>query len=314
MLAFVSGKAAQRRKGRQACRGRYSCSLCRADPCSGKGYTVREGGHKARPEKVYIMPYITTKALVLREVKFKEADKLLTVLTQDEGKLTVRARGALRKSCKYSASAQLLTFSEMTLFGNKGRWSINEANTLETFDGLRQDLGLLALGSYFAQLLETLSDEDSPNPAVLSLGLNALYALSNGYYTPEHIKAAFELRLMALSGYAPMAEGCGVCGAVDIIHPVLSVEEGFVQCRGCISGGGLRQELCEGSLAAMRHILTAESKKVFSFALSDDAAAMRLYRACEAYTRAQLDCGFSALDYWKTVRYAKCPPSQPVQG
>ena len=47
--------------------------------------------------------YLNTKALVLRETKYKDADKILTVLTSDEGKLTVKARGALRKSCKYSA-------------------------------------------------------------------------------------------------------------------------------------------------------------------------------------------------------------------
>ena len=48
--------------------------------------------------------YLNTKALVLREVKYKDADKILTVLTADEGKLTVKARGALRKSCKYAAA------------------------------------------------------------------------------------------------------------------------------------------------------------------------------------------------------------------
>ena len=43
--------------------------------------------------------FLTTRGLVLREVRYKEADKILTVLTQHEGKVTVRARGALRKGC-----------------------------------------------------------------------------------------------------------------------------------------------------------------------------------------------------------------------
>ena len=49
--------------------------------------------------------FLTTKALVLRETKYKEADKILTVLTEREGKLTVKARGALRRGCKYGAAA-----------------------------------------------------------------------------------------------------------------------------------------------------------------------------------------------------------------
>ena len=49
----------------------------------------------------------TTKALVLREVKYKEADRILTLFTADNGKITAKARGALRKSSKTGAATQL---------------------------------------------------------------------------------------------------------------------------------------------------------------------------------------------------------------
>lgn len=52
----------------------------------------------------------TTKGLILREVKYKEADRILTVLTEDMGKITVKARGALRKGSKVAAATQLLRF------------------------------------------------------------------------------------------------------------------------------------------------------------------------------------------------------------
>ena len=118
--------------------------------------------------------FLTTRALVLREVKYKEADKILTLLTAGEGKLTAKARGALRKGCKYGAAAQMLCYSELTLFGSGGKWSINEAETLEQFLPLRGDLEKLALGSYFAELLEAVADEDRPEPELLQLGLNSL--------------------------------------------------------------------------------------------------------------------------------------------
>ena len=54
--------------------------------------------------------FLTTQGLVLREVRYKEADKILTVLTQHEGKVTVRARGALRKGSRITAATQLLTY------------------------------------------------------------------------------------------------------------------------------------------------------------------------------------------------------------
>ena len=133
--------------------------------------------------------FLTTRGLVLREVRYKEADKILTVLTQHEGKVTVRARGALRKGSRITAATQLLTYSDMTIFENRGRRTLNEASTVEEFLGLRADLGAFALGSYFAELLETVSAEEYPDPPVLQLGLNSLYALSRALCPPEQIKA-----------------------------------------------------------------------------------------------------------------------------
>ena len=104
--------------------------------------------------------YHTTRGLILREAKYKESDKILTILTETEGKLTAKARGVARTRSKLSAATQLLCFSELTLFGNKGYWTINEATTVEQFRGLRGKLELLALGSYIAELLEAVSDED----------------------------------------------------------------------------------------------------------------------------------------------------------
>ena len=89
----------------------------------------------------------TVNALVLREVRYKEADRILTLLTDTEGKLTVKARGALRKSSRTAAATQQLTYSEMTLFGNKGRWTVNEASVREAFSGLREDMERFALGA-----------------------------------------------------------------------------------------------------------------------------------------------------------------------
>ena len=51
----------------------------------------------------------TVNALVLREVRYKEADRILTLLTDTDGKITVKARGALRKSSKTAAATQQLT-------------------------------------------------------------------------------------------------------------------------------------------------------------------------------------------------------------
>ncbi len=246
--------------------------------------------------------FLTTKGLVLREVRYKEADRILTVLTEERGKLTVSAHGALGKRSRYGAATQSLCFSEFTLQGQKGRWSVKEAATVEQFLGLREDFANLALGSYFAELLETVCAEELPDRTALSLGLNALYALSRGLYSPEHIKAVFELRLMCAEGFEPELGGCAVCGKKNIEEPLFSPEAGQLFCRGCgaaVSGGALG--LDEGSLAAMRHIVYSEPKRIYHFALAPESE-QKLSRLCESFVLRQLDRVPSSLEYWKSVK------------
>ena len=246
--------------------------------------------------------FLTTKALVLREVKYKEADKILTVLTEREGKLAVKARGALRKGSRFGAAAQMLCYSEMTLFGNAGKWSLNEAETIEQFLPLRSDISALALGSYFAEMLEAVSDEDSPSPELLQLGLNSLYALSRSLYPQEHVKSVFELKLMCLCGFEPQLALCPNCGKDPPDDPLFSLNGGSVHCRACPPGAaGVSVPLSAETLDAMRHIVTAPPKRIFSFRIPE-AAEKQLGDLCEAYAAVQLERGFGALDYWKSTR------------
>lgn len=245
--------------------------------------------------------FTSTQALVLREVRYKEADRILTLLTSTEGKISVRARGALRRGSRTAAATQQLTYSEMTLFGNRGRWTVNEAVVKEAFTGLRSSMEDFALGCYFAECLESMSVEDQPDGPLLQLGLNSLYALSRQLYPQEHIKAAFELRLMCISGYAPELQLCPACGCADIEEPVLDISRGSVFCRSCSQGGAELVRLCPDSLAAMRYIASAPAKQLFSFRLPDEAL-KRLSRGAERYMLLHAERQFPTLSYWKNIR------------
>lgn len=242
----------------------------------------------------------TTQALVLREVRYKEADRILTLLSATEGKITARARGALRKSSRTAAATQQLTWAEMTLFGNRGKWTVNEASVMEGFAGLRTDIERFALGSYFAECLEAFSAEEQPEPALLQLGLNCLYALSRGRPEPWQIKAAFELRLMAVAGFAPEVGACAVCGRSEPEEPVFCLEEGSVCCRACRRADmGRGAALDTSSLAALRYVLEAPPKQLLSFALEGPSRAL-LSNAAERYLLLRAERGFSTLDYYKS--------------
>ncbi len=242
----------------------------------------------------------TENALILREVRFRESDRILTAMTPGLGKVTLAAHGALSKKSRIAAGTQQLTWSELTLFEKDGRYSVREAVTREAFPGLRRELENLALGSYIAECLELFSTEGQPEPELLQLGLNSLYALSEGLAPREKIKAAFELRLTAMEGYAPAVEVCAVCGRKEIRSPVFLQDDGVAVCRDCLREERRFLPFTSGALEAMRQVLQAPPKRFLSFGLDGEDLA-RLSSVSEAWLLHCAGREIPSLEYYKKL-------------
>lgn len=248
--------------------------------------------------------HVTTQGIVLRAANYKEADKILTVLTQELGKITVSARASRKKGGGISAAAQMLAWSEMTLYEYNQRWGLKEAVTNREFRGVRQDLDKFALAAYFAEAIDQVTPEQFPVPELLALLLNALYALETLNRPLELIKAAFEMRAMCLSGYQPLLDNCAVCGAAPV-QPQFHLRAGVLHCKDCARKmePGISMPLCPASLAALRHIVYGPAKRLYAFQL-DYAAQKQLSDVCEAFLLTQLERGFATLDFYKKITAA----------
>lgn len=244
--------------------------------------------------------YLTIQAIVLRVTDYNDRDALLTVLSRNHGKLTIKARGLRRKNSPLIAPCQLLAFGEFTLFEYKGQYTINEARSLELFTPLRRDLTKLALGTYFAQAAEVISQEDLPNPELQSLVLNCLHALSKLNLPEPMVKAVFELRSACLAGYTPDLFGCHICGSQSPQR--FDLAAGQLECSGCRNpeSRGIRMPVTPGILEAMRYICLCEPKRLFGFSLPEDSV-RQLSDLTEGYLSTQLERGFSALDFYKSL-------------
>lgn len=245
--------------------------------------------------------YLTIQGLVLRVTPYNDTDALLTVLSRDHGKLTVKARGLRRKNSPLIAPCQLLAFGEFTLFEYRGMYTINEAHSIELFQGLRRDLQKLSLGTYFAQVAEVISQEDLPNPELQSLVLNCLFALSKLDAPEDQVKAVFELRSACLAGYTPDIYGCHRCG--NPLAERFDISAGCLECTACRSmeSDGIRMPVSPGVLEAMRYICFCDSKRLFAFQAGGDTLES-LAQVSESYLTTQLERGFSTLDFYKSLR------------
>ncbi len=244
--------------------------------------------------------YLTTQGLVLRVTDYNDRDALLTLLTPNHGKITAKARGLRRKNSPLTAPCQLLAYGNYTLFENAGRYTINEATSIALFQGVQREITKLALGTYFAQAAELLSQEDIPTPELLSLVLNCLHTLSEGKTPEEKVKSVFELRAACIAGYMPDLGCCHSCGAAQA--QLFDLSEGRLECAACshFALGTIRFPVSPGTLEAMRYIVSCDPKRLFAFSLGEENL-LQLSQATEAYLTTQLERGFSALDFYKSL-------------
>jgi len=247
--------------------------------------------------------HVTTKALVLRSVDYKESDKVLTLLTAEMGKVTASARGCRKKGSPIAAGCQLLCWSELVLYEFQGRWVVKEAVTEREFRGVREDLEKLSLACYLSEVTELLAVEGLPSPELLSLILNSLHALDQMNKPLPLVKAAFELRAMCLAGYEPLLDGCAVCGVERPEEPRFHLKEGVLHCARCRGevGEGISMPLNGQALEAMCHIVYGDPKRLFSFRAEGEGLA-QLADLTEAYLHAQLERGFRTLDFYKQMQ------------
>ncbi len=244
--------------------------------------------------------YLTIRGLVLRVTNYNDTDALLTVLTHSHGKLTIKARGLRRKNSPLAAPCQLLAYNEFTLFETRGFYTVNAAHCIELFPQLQKDIGKLSLCTYFAQVAEVLSQEDMPNPELLSLVLNCLYAVAKLDAPEAKVKAVFELRSACIAGYAPDLYGCRTCG--QAIADFFDISQGQLECSACRNPSvtRIRMPLNIGALEAMRYICSCDSKQLFSFSVGEESLRY-LSDITESYLVSQLERSFSTLDFYKTL-------------
>jgi len=206
-----------------------------------------------------------------------------------------------RRNSPLTAPCQLLAFGEYTLFEYRGMYTINEACSIELFQGLRRDLAKLSLGTYFAQVSDVISQEDVPSSELLSLTLNSLYALDKLSISTQQVKATFELRCACLAGYLPELSGCYKCK--EPFPQRFNVTEGRLECTSCKDpvSNGLRMPLTPGVLECMRYICTCDSKKLFAYQAGFDTVE-HLAQVTETYLTSQLERGFPTLDFYKSIQ------------
>ena len=240
-----------------------------------------------------------TEGLVILEKYVGESDRLVTILTRQKGVLRAFARRADRmKSGKLSAT-RLFSYSRFTVFEGREKYIIDDAEPIEVFFGLRNDIARLSLAQYFCELAGALAPQEAEAGDFLRLMLNALYLLGKGERPNRIVKAAVEMRIMSLAGYQPDLVCCSECGCYEAETMHFLPRSGKLLCGSCYRPQGAEPTflLHRGAMTALRHTVYSEFEKLFSFRVSPDAE-HELTAASEHYVLETLQRGFRTLDFY----------------
>ncbi|EEG76018.1 DNA repair protein RecO [Dethiobacter alkaliphilus] len=157
------------------------------------------------------MAEMRSPAIVLRGRDYREADRLVTLLTRDAGKVTVVARGTKKTKSKFSALVEPLTLGHFLLRRGKSLDTLIQGEIIKPYNSLRKDLLLFTYAQYFCEVCERSLPENEPAVPVFTLLLTALETLETEADSAR-VARCFELNLLDELGFRPVLDACCTCG------------------------------------------------------------------------------------------------------
>lgn len=204
--------------------------------------------------------FFTTEALVIGSMRYREADRIITLYTRDRGRLSALARGVRRTTSKVGGRLEPFSLVRISLHAGRGSlYTVVGVETLRPFQAVRDELFRMEEGARLLTAVRRLFPGEEANAPVFNLLVRALARLAD---CPDPRAAAWvvlatRLKLLALLGYAPALEVCIHCGSASSLSG-FSPRLGGVLCAECLErpdSGGFA--LSGGALAGLRQLLAS---------------------------------------------------------
>lgn len=243
--------------------------------------------------------HLSVDGVVLRAYDHGKNSKLLTLLTRQQGKLTVVARGAKSLKSALFGSSNPFTYAEFILFKNNETYFVDSADTQEIFFELRNDIVNLSAAQYFLEVCYHLARENQPEEELLRVLLNSLYALSKLQTEAPFAKAVFETKVVEISGFMPDIAACALCEAQEAGY--VDLTQGKITCINCAQKPPAGSVFIDKATQnALIHIYLSPIEKMFSFKITGQSKEI-FQSFAEKYLIAQTDLRLPTLDFYKSL-------------
>lgn len=208
--------------------------------------------------------------MVLNAMPIGEYDKRITILTKEKGKITAFARGAKRPASPLLAAASPFSFGEFEVYEGRNTYNLAKAVITNYFSKLAKDLETACYGAYFLETADYFARENNDEKELLKLLYQTLRALEKGTLENRLIRRIFELRILLVEGEYPNLFSCQSCGAKEELE-WFSLKKRGMACQSCKKEQDIL--LDSSALYAMQYILSADIRKLYTFAVSEPVLA-----------------------------------------
>ena len=247
-------------------------------------------------ERVY-----RTEAIVLRRTDFGEADRLLTVLTPDRGKLKLIAKGARKPASRKSGHVELFSHGQFLVAVGRELDIITQAETVEPFLPLREALLRTTYAYYVAELVDAFTAERDENQPLFELLKDALGWLCKADDLAL-VARYYELHVLGLVGYQPQLFACGGCKKqLEPETNYLGAADGSVFCRKCGYDRMGTIELSVNALKVLRFLQTHDWETCCLLRLSPSSHA-EVERTMNHYITHHLERKLKSVDFIQHLR------------
>mgnify|MGYP001622927577 CR=1 FL=1 len=205
------------------------------------------------------------RGIVIREQQTGESSKQIVVLAKEMGKVRLSARGAKNTKSRLLAGTQLFCYCDFTVYEGRGFLSVTQADLIESFYALRNDVEVLAQAVYLAELVDSTCPAGMEHDNILKLLLYTMQVMAKGYLPPKLAGRIFEMKYLQYSGFLASAD-CVTCGEQA---QYFDQREATFYCKQHRSREAVL--LSRAVVQALDYVLEEEGKKLFAFRLSPEA-------------------------------------------
>jgi DNA repair protein RecO (recombination protein O) len=178
-----------------------------------------------------------TEAIVLRSIRYGEADRVLHLYTPERGRVGAVAKGVRRVKSRMGGRLEPLSRVRLVLHQGRGELcTISQADTVQAHAGLRERRSSLERATQACEAVLRLLDSTEPNLPAYNLLCHELALLDSSAAASRRAQAlAFRLKLLLAAGFAPELAACASCGEAEHLGG-FSPSAGGIVCAGCEAG------------------------------------------------------------------------------